>query len=277
MSARTVYRMIDAARPPTPKVGVVASVGVGTVDVRFSTGTVTPGLQYQTSYVPAVGDRVLVVPADTAWVVLGKVTAEAAAVPDMEVAVAPTRQWTKARAATMEWVPPGTWYYQYEGAADPYPSTYAQGRFPEPSGGAGWIPRYADWCTLSHYADLMSRVPSGSTINGMSLLLTRTTGGQTGSPLVPPVLYGHAHDVANPPVQASPPTFVAGYGPLVYPGVQTGEQTRVVLSSSFVTGLLSGAIKGFGFWSERADQGAPYWTAPAKADLILSYTPPLEG
>lgn len=276
MSASTVYRMIAAARPPTPKIGVVGAIGASTVDVRFSSGTVTPGVPYQTSYVPAIGDRVLVIPSDTAWVVVGKVTPDLTLVPDQEVTVSPDALWSKARAVSLNEFPAGTWYYQWDGAGSPYPTTYAQGRFPEPSGGPGWIPRYADWCTLSHYANLASRVPSGSTITGMSLLLTRTTGGQSGTPLVPPVLYGHAHDLANPPASNAAPMFVDGYGPLVYPGVQTGEQTRVVLPSMFVTGLLSGAIKGFGFWSDREDRAAPYWEAPGVADLIISHTPPPE-
>jgi hypothetical protein len=272
MKPSTVYRIIDASRPPTPKIGVVAAVGVSTVDVRFAGGAITTGVQYNAGLVPAVGDRVLVVPADTAWVVVGKVSAPAAAVADQEVAVEPTHLWTKARAATVPGIPAGTWYYQWDGASSPYPTTYAQGRFPTPAGGPGWVPDYADWGTLAHFGDLAAAVPSGATITGMYLLLRRITGGQEGVPLVPPVLYAHAHDAGNPPPEDGPPTWVPGYGPLVYPSVRLGETTRVVLPSSFVTGLLSGTIKGIGFWSDRLDRAAVYWEAPSRASLIITHT-----
>lgn len=274
MRADTVSRMIAAQTPPRSRIGVVAAVGATTVDVRLGGEAITAGLQYNPAYVPGVGHRVLVVPTDSDWVVVCRVSPGASMIEDAERRVKPVRLWSKARAVSLEDIPPGTWYSQWEGANSGYAPQYAQGRFPIPSGGPGWIPRYSDWASVAYHGSLAAQVPSGSTITGVSLVVRRSTGGQQGAPLVNPILYGHAHDVANPPVLNAAPSWVAGYGPLVYPAVAMYEETRIVLPSTWVAALLAGTIKGIGFWSDRQEQGAPYWDGGIDGDLVVRYTPP---
>ncbi|WP_454728980.1 hypothetical protein [Cellulosimicrobium protaetiae] len=272
-SPTAVARMIEQRRPPLPRIGIVTAIAASTVTVTFSDGTTTPQLQYATAYVPAVGDQVLVIPTTTAWVVQGKVSAAPSLVPDETARTPAVNAWQKARSVNLPGIPAGTWYYQYDNAVGGY-RTYPQGRAPEPAGGPGHVPRLIDWASVLYHGPLASLVPSGSTITGVSLVYQRVPSGADLPALVPPVLYGHTYTPGAPPSTAVAPAWTPGFGPLAYPPVAMGESTRITLPSSWVIAWLAGTITGIGFWSERADQAAPYWEAPAAGDLEITYTPP---
>jgi len=267
-SPAAVQRMIREAVPPQARIGIVTAIASG-VTVSFGPGATTPGLGYNPAYVPAVGDQVLVVPTTSSWVVLCKVAGSPSLVPDVEVVVSSSTGWYLDRRVNFG-PEPRDWT-RYD---NPGPITgWAQGRQINPVGAVGEYvaQQMMDHATIGYYGSLASRVPSGSTITGVSLLWRRVGTGAPEPPLSSPVLYGHAYTPGSPPPVAAP-SFPAGFGPYRYPPVAMGETARLALPSALVTAWLAGAVTGIACWS---DQTADAFNADARpADVAITYTPP---
>ncbi|MFE6228901.1 hypothetical protein [Cellulosimicrobium sp. NPDC057862] len=268
-SPAAVRRMIDAHRNPLPRIGVVTAIASTTVTVTFADGSTTPTLQYATAYVPAVGDQVLVIPTTSAWVVQGKVSAAPTLVADEEIVVASTSGWFLDRRVNFGPLPRDWTRYD-----NPGPLTgWAQGRQILPIGAVGETvaQQMVDRATIGYYGSLAARVPSGSTITGVSALWRRVGTGAPEPALVSPVLYGHAYTPGSPPPAAAP-SFPGGFGPYRFPPVAMGETARLALPSSLVTAWLAGTVTGLAIWS---DQTADALNVDARpADVAITYTPP---
>ncbi|MBN0039393.1 hypothetical protein JN535_04285 [Cellulosimicrobium cellulans] len=266
-SPPAVARMIDQARQPMPRLGFVTAVAATAVTVRFADGSTTPSLQYATAYVPTVGDQVLVIPTTSAWVVTGKVSAAPSLVPDEEIVVASTSGWFLDRRVNFG-PEPRDWT-RYD---NPGPITgWAQGRQIMPIGSTEEIvaQQMIDHATIGYYGSLASRVPSGSTITGVSLLWRRVGTGAPEPPLSSPVLYGHSYTTGSPPPVATP---AFPFGPYRYPPVAMGETARLALPAALITAWLAGTVTGIAIWS---DAPADAFNADARpADLAITYTPP---
>ncbi|GMA26208.1 hypothetical protein GCM10025864_39670 [Luteimicrobium album] len=77
--------------PALPRVGFVLAVTATLATVAFEDGSSADSLSWVSSgYTPAVGDRVLVLPSDTGWVVASKVTPRPAFTVSTDVTVTPT-------------------------------------------------------------------------------------------------------------------------------------------------------------------------------------------
>lgn len=282
-SPDAVLRMIRAHAQPLPRTGFVTAVSLNpqAVTVSMEDGSVTSSLAWNPAFTPAVGDRVLVTPTTTGWVVTSKVTAAPRLVPDEVVVVAPVNNWAKRNP----WNFPGQpWFYQYDYASssDPqYRGFVAQGRRPVSEGDPGQAQtRMEDSATVLYYGPLASRVPSGSTIQQVQLALNHGTSG--GPDLAAPVMYGHTHTTANPPVGGAytpltpgqPPAWAPGFGPATFPPIARGEEAVLTVPPTFVTAWLAGTITGLGFYSDRVDQALSSWGPLDNAHLLITFTPP---
>lgn len=266
-SPARVQRMIDAASGPQARIGVVREVGVGAVTVALGDGPPIPSMRLNPGYAPTVGDHVLVIPTSSSWVVVCEAPPAGTAVEDVELRVRPSSGWYLSRPANFG-VP--TWNRQDAGG----PLTaWVQGRQILASGEAGAVvaQQMIDRAAVGYYGPLADRVPSGSTITGVSILVRRVGTGAPEPPLASPVLYGHAYTPGSPPPAATP-SFPMG--PYRYPPVAIGETTRLLLPSVLVTAWLSGAITGVALWSDAPADALNAAVDPA-GDLAIAHTPPV--
>jgi len=267
-SPAAVQRMIRETVPPQARIGIVTAIASGSVTVSFGPGATTPGLGYNPAYVPAVGDQVVVIPTTSTWVVLCKVAPAPSLVPEEETVVRAASGWFLDRPVNFG-PTPGVWS-RYTTTT---PLTgWAQGRQIMPYGSTQeqLAQSLKDTTTIGYFGSLAARVPSGSTINGVSVLWRRVTTGAPEPALVTPVLYGHAYAPGSPPPAATP-TFT--FGPYRYPPVAMGESARLTLAAELVTAWLSGAVTGLAIWSDRtADAFNAAVDAPG--DVAITYTPP---
>ncbi|WP_194522381.1 hypothetical protein [Cellulosimicrobium sp. JZ28] len=262
--------MIEQRTPPQPRMGVVTAFDASTVTVDFGGGP-TPGLLRDVAYSPIVGDRVLVMPTDSSWVVVapvgtrGDLPAPTRPPEDVTVTVRTVNRWRKSRRANYG---DRRWYYLSSGFQD-----YRQGWGPVAYPTAEDTPdRIDEHATLLHYGPLASHIPSGATILSVALDLVRAPGG---SPLIAPTVWGHGYSAANPPTAGDPPVWVAGFGPVHYPRVAADETIRLTLPSAFVRAWLAGQITGIGLFPTVVIDYAEFTgPAPGLGDLHVTYTPP---
>jgi hypothetical protein len=252
---QTVSRMIAAHMPPHPRVGVVTAFDATTVTVNFGDAP-TAGLIRDVAYSPAVGDRVLVIPAETAWVVMGRIS-PAPVVPDPEtVTVRAADAVVKSRR-----VDTGAWEFDMPTDVE---GPWLQGRGPA---AYGWEPeRLDDYATILRHGPLATHVPTGATVNAVSLLVERATRSQ-GPRLVRPVLWAHGHTGDIPD---GAPTWVRPG--ITLPAVAPGETARLALPAEWITAWLAGQIAGIGFYAERVDAYSE-WFNPVNGGLEITYTP----
>ncbi|KON72607.1 hypothetical protein M768_13955 [Cellulosimicrobium cellulans F16] len=264
--ARATQRTVGDAAAPMSRIGVVREVGVGTVSVALGDGPPIPDMRLNPAFTPAVGDQVLVMPTSSSWVVVCEAPPAGTSVEDVELRVRSSAGWYLSRPVNFG-VP--TWNRQDAGG----PLTaWVQGRQILASGEAGAVvaQQMIDRAAVGYYGPLADRVPSGSTITGVSILVRRVGTGAPEPPLASPVLYGHAYTPISPPPAATP---VFPMGPYRYPPVAIGETTRLLLPSVLVTAWLSGAITGVALWSD-APADAFNAAVEAAGDLAISHIPP---
>ncbi len=268
-SPHAVARMIQDRMAPQPRVGVVTSVGSSAVTVAFEDGTTTSDVMYAVGYAPAVGHQVLVVPTTSSWVAVSRVTAVSEVAPDAQAVVPIRALWWKSRGANYG---DGLWqtYGPVDGASTD--ASILQGRMPVQEGAIDVKQtRMADNATIVLWHDVSSRIPTGSTVLGASFTVYRRPI-DAGPELSPPVIYGHAHSMTNPPASGAP-THVPGFGPLELPPLGQGEEATFSLPSSWVTALLSGQLTGITFYSNSTDQALTSWGPSDNAFLMVPYIP----
>lgn len=268
-SPQAVDRMIRDRMAPQPRVGVVTSVGSSSVSVAFEDGTATSDVMFTVGYAPAVGHQVLVVPTTSSWVAVSRVTAVSDAAPDAQAVVPARAVWWKSRPANY-----GDGLWRRSGPVERPPGvSVLQGRMPIQEGAVGvQQTRMDDNATIVFWDDIASRIPTGSTVLGATFTLYRQTV-DAGPELSPPVIYGHAHTLTNPPPVSGAPTHVPGFGPLELPTLGHGEEATFALPSSWSTALLSGQLTGITFYSNRTDQALTSWGPSDNAFLMLPYIP----
>lgn len=267
-SPAAVQRMIREAVPPQARIGVVTAIASGSVTVSFGPGAITPNLGYNPAYVPAVGDQVLVVPSTSTWVVLCKVAGAPSLVPDVELVVRSSSGWFLDRPVNFG-PNQGVWS-RYD---NPTPLTgWAQGRQILPFGSIEeqLAQSLMDRATIGYFGSLAARVPSGSTITGVSVLWRRVGTGALEPTLVSPVLFGHAYTPGSPPPVATP---AFPFGPYRYPPVAMGETVRLALPSTLVTAWLANTVTGLAIWSDQTGD-AFNAAVDAPGDVAITYTPP---
>lgn len=288
-SPDVVLQMIreHAQGAPSARTGIITDINTNTVTVAFSDGTGTSDLAWLASaYTPVVGHLVLVVPTTSTWVVTGQVTAGPAWVPDEEVTISPVNNWSK--YVPWNWGD-GNWF-QVDLAEYGY-STIYQGFIPQQAGGVGHTSQNLNLMThVLHWGDITEHIPSGSTIQSVSLRLRRAPW-EIGPALSTPVMWPHTYTTANPPNPAFPPSWSGpGDWPIyrILPAMARGQDVLYTLPAEWVTHLISGELGGVGFHpslgmddpgpTPQLGWGARSWQAdgPGNGDVIIRYTPPPE-
>lgn len=204
-----------------------------TVDI--GTGTPLTGVRWVGSYTPAVSDFVTVVRFGSAWVVLGKLSKDlrGGAVARETVTLAPVATW-QAMAY---------WYTASETSAWSWSAGgVQQGR----SGGAP--PSAQVWGGAAIFAPLAGTIPSGATVETARVAMTREWDDGTLTPRSPRI-YGYNTD--GPTGTAGPSAgFTAGYGPWSPGTLVQGQTGTWALPSTWVTALLTGALRGVALYSQ---------------------------
>lgn len=269
-SPAAILRMIRAHMPPLPRVGFVTAIDLAAqaVTVSMEDGATTSALAWDASLTPAVGDRVLVTPTTTGWVVTARVTAAPRLVTDETVTVGPVRSWAKVNASDSPW---GRQVDQTAAATPAERRRVKAGRHLGLTPG-GIQPRPEDWATVLYYGPLASLVPSGATIGHVSLTLYRPTGGD-GPELVAPVLWPHTHTSTSPPVVGSAPAWAPGYPAVIGDGIGRGEEAVISIPPTWITAWLSGAITGIGLYSTLTQHALTSVGPLDNASLSITHTP----
>jgi hypothetical protein len=281
-SPATVARLVKRLAAPQPRIGFVTAVDLGQqlVTVAFEDGSTTSSLSWaSSSYTsPTVGDRVLVIPTSTGWVVSSKVTPRPVLIPDQQVTARPTKNW---QGNVGDWAGAYWSWYDYLTLSDPNFDAW-QGKVPPQQGGDGYV--QTDWDTTASalsWGSLAALVPSGATISQVTLTLRADWVQQD---LVAPVLYGHA--LTSTPADGTAPAPVAGYGPLRFPRMALGDVQTITLPATWVTAWLAGTITGlmlysttqadgarFGdAWHVSADRMSVIWDTRINATLGITYS-----
>ena len=223
------------------RIGTLAAVDLadGSVTVTLAVGSVT-GVRWVGSYSPTVGDVVVVSRVGSVWVVLGKMSKQLGA---------PALRYE----STYIW-PSDAWEWD----------------------GSAWSAPYEVITTgyLLYYTPLP--VPSGATVTSARLTLTRGHSVlDAGAPLVSPTIYGTTQAPTSTPV--GPPSLTPGYGPWRPGTLGYEEQASWALPSTFLTGLLSGAITGLAFSPAPGDEmtiRAGLFDVGASGLITVNYTLP---
>lgn len=225
-----------------------------TVDI--GAGTLLSGVRWITPYTPTVGDFVAVLRVDTALLVLGKLS--------KDLTGSGRRYTTVTVTPTASWSAGAFWYTATETSAWSWSvGAMSQGR----TGGAP--PSAQVWGGLVVYPPLAGVIPSGATIESARLTLTRDWDDDVPSPRAPRI-YGHA--TASVTGTSGPSTYwVPGYGPWSPGGLVQGETASWDLPVSWLTALLSGALRGIGIWSQAP---ADALRLAGAAPITISYSEP---
>jgi len=248
--------------PALPRVGFVLAVTATLATVAFEDGSSADSLSWVSSgYTPAVGDRVLVLPSDTGWVVASKVTPRPQLVPAQQVTfpVTPLAEYGRLEAQ-------GNVSVQWAAMTD---GSVQAGNYAEMTDELGLVRlRYGAFQKV----DLAGRIPSGATVTQVTISVRHDgtddprTDVQTSFAAARPVLW--LHNLATVPAGGTAPSFVAG--PLPGPNVQIGEEVTMTLPSTWVTALLSGTATGVAFYSEDIDDG--FFLSWEGVDVTATYT-----
>ena len=237
--------------------GVIESVNAsaGSAAVTIAAGTVT-ALSWLGSYSPVVGDKVLILRVGTEWVILGKLS----------------RVTSSAAGRTTVIATPASVYTGHAVAATPNLITWVDAA--TYGIGAAYQGMRVDtspartWGSVGVFAGLSALIPSGATVIAARVAMTRVNvgAGVSGASLVSPVLVPHAYTAK--PADGYALAVVGGYGEL-RPGSLTIGQSASWDLPSWLTGILSGAIKGVGMYSVEAADFAAF---ASLSSLVLEIT-----
>lgn len=228
-----VQAAIRRGKSTGARLGTVTAIDATEFALTIDIGTGTPltGVRWVGSYTPAVNDFVTVLQvSESSWVVLGKLSKNLTGPGFTEhtTQIAPN-EWAHAQRMVGEsewrWYSPG--------------SDVFQGRSADDFGGH-------DYAAAAFYPPIAPLIPSGATITAASIRYAR--GDDNGLALVAPRLYGHAI-VGSPPAVPTNGTslpWASGFGPLTLSAVAKDASATYPLPSSWVTALMSGALRGVG-------------------------------
>lgn len=253
-----ILRRIQAEveRAANLDIGRVAAINVAakslTVDLP---GGPVSAVRWLKSYVPSVGQVVVVARVRGQWIVQGELSTDFTG-PRPIIHTVQIDPATYHNGSTT--YSGGSWGPWVWGHAQP-----VQGWQITP--GVNLQSRHAAYAIYS--PPVPSRIPAGATVTAAKLIMT--SAGGLGVP-VSPVVWGHTR-TGDMPAPTGPPAFTSGYGPW-RPGTLAVGQTGVWdLPPAWLTALLAGTITGIGVWSEEAADYLRY-TPPMR--LEITYTTP---
>ncbi len=256
------------AKSASIRLGVVTAIDATNAALSVNlAGAVVTGVRWVSTYVPAVTDFVVVVRADGAWVVLGKLSKDLAnaapPVPITEVIVPSVVHMGSRDMSGSSWV------WNTEPSSQIWP--IAQGRRDQRNAsGSILIATYIEAGIVRYSASsLAALLPSGAVIQTAKLRARRRQSAYPDGTNNTPVVYGHAY-TANP---SGAPSFVPGFGPWRPGTVQVGQTVQWDLPSAWVTAWLAGTIRGFGIYSSTYTDYLTLET-PTSLQVTVTYTTP---
>ncbi len=240
-------------------VGTVVAIDSGdnSVTVDLEVGTVE-GVRWITSYVPSLGDVVVVSQVQAMWVVLGALSEQlGAAIGEASIAFAPGQAasfWRDSNFPTSYWLrtTPGPDAFLGAQGKTWTDTTYTVTR----EHGSIWFMDPPD-------------LPDGAVVSAARLTMSRS--GSAGVDLLEPVLWQHGY---TPSTWNAATTFPTLTGPEWRPGSLAAGQTGVwPLPSAWLTGWLAGTTKGWAIFSDQfTDYG--HFLGPGTASVTVDYTIP---
>lgn len=238
LAAALLQRARRDAQGARIRLGVVTAINATEASLAVSlAGAVITGVRWIAGYTPAVDDFVVVVRADSSWVVLGKLSKDLVAPPappKTTITATTTPIWHRAVFPGAAWLGPTPQ------ATQGLESTYTQGYY----------------ASIAMYESIPDLIPPGATILAGKLQMVRGMGLIAGSPLVSPVLY--RHNRTSPPPGGTLPTSVI-QGAAWRPGRLAIDQSGSWdLPSAWLTALLAGSSRGLVVYSNVAPDYAAF-------------------
>ncbi len=238
-----------------------------TVDLS---GALVSSVRWVATYSPAVGDFVVVVYADGAWVVLGKLSKDLSASPP-PVPVTEVLVPSSVHMGSRDMLAGPTWSWDHRPTNEIWP--ISQGRWDQRNAsGSIVVASYIEAGIVRYPASsLAALLPPGAVIQTAKVKIRRrhsragAADGTNGSP----VIYGHAY-TSNP---SGAPSFVSGFGPWRPGTLDVGQTAQWNLPSAWVTAWLAGTIRGFGIYSTAYSDYLTLET-PTSFQVAVTYTVP---